>query len=126
MPCVEIKFKEDVVTAAHLYAAADRITEIVAHHFYTTPDNVSVDVMPQTRWVKNRKDVDIEVKASSDPEGRRREAVGTLAKALADWLQEYLKGIGINCATSALVQILAAGQYEYRVPRPDIERIQEK
>ena len=116
MPCVDIKFKENVVTGAQLYEAADRITEIVARHFCTTPDNVSVDVIPQTRWVKNRKDVDIEVKASSDPEGRRRQAVGTLANALADWLQEYLKGKGINCETSALVQILAEGKYEYRVP----------
>lgn len=116
MPCVDVKFKENVVTAAQLYEAADRITEIVARHFHTTPDNVSVDVIPQTHWVKNRKDVDIEVKASADPEGRRRQAVGTLANALADWLQEYLKGIGINCETSALVQILAEGKYEYRVP----------
>jgi len=116
MPCVDVKFKENVVTAAQLYEVADRITEIVAHHFHTTPDNVSVDVIPQTHWVKNRKDVDIEVKASADPEGRRCQAVGTLANALADWLQEYLKGIGINCETSALVQILAEGKYEYRVP----------
>lgn len=116
MPCVDVKLKENVVTAAQLYEAADRITEIVARHFHTTPDNVSVDVIPQTHWVKNRKDVDIEVKASADPEGRRCQAVGTLANALADWLQEYLKGIGINCETSALVQILAEGKYEYRVP----------
>ncbi len=116
MPCVDVKFKENVVSAAQLYKAADQITEMVARYFYTTPDNVSVEVIPQTHWVKNRKDVDIEVKASPDPEGRRRQAVGTLANALADWLQEYLKGIGINCETSALVQILAEGKYEYRVP----------
>jgi phenylpyruvate tautomerase PptA (4-oxalocrotonate tautomerase family) len=123
MPCVDVKFKEFVVTATQLYDAADQITEIVAHHFHTTPDNVSIDVIPQTRWVKNRKDVDIEVKASADPEGRRRQAIGSLANALADWLQEYLKGIGIKCETSALVQILADGRYEYRTPGSDLERI---
>lgn len=116
MPCVEIKFKENVVTGAQLYQAADRIAEIVAHHFYTTPENVSVDVIPQSRWAKNRKDVDVEVKASADPEGRRRSRVGLLANALADWLQDYLNGLGISCETSALVQILTEGKYEFRVP----------
>jgi hypothetical protein len=114
MPHVDVKFKEGSVSGDKLFRAADQIVALVARHFYTIEDYVSLEIIPQTKWTKNRKDIDVELRSSPDPEGKRQEAIGTMANTLADWLQVYLRELGIHCQISVMVQVFPVGTYEFR------------
>jgi hypothetical protein len=113
VPHIDIRFKPSVRPEL-LLDAAPQMAAIVGAHFAENPEYVSVEVVPQTRWTRNRKDVDVEVNASPDLMGVRAKAAKALTVALADFIANYLRGNGTDCEVSAWVRLFSEGVYEYR------------
>lgn len=117
MPHLDVRFKESIVDGQTLAKAMQELTVIVGKHFNEVPEYVSVEILPQTKWTLNRKDVDLELSSSPDDEGERVRSAEALAQELGNWMQEYLCQMKINCEISAWVRVFTAGYYSYHARR---------
>jgi hypothetical protein len=111
MPHVDLKFKADVVSGDLLYSGADQIIQIVAKYFNLQPQQITLEVIPQSHWTKNRKDVDLELSLNHDPEGKRLSVAKDLAKELTNWLKEFLIQEHIHCEISVWIQLFSSGVF---------------
>lgn len=116
MPHVDIKYKADIVSGELLNTLSGEITEIVGRYFCENPNYVSLEVLPQTEWTLNRKDVDIEVNSNPDKDGLRSKEAKNLADELGDFLMEFLSKKNIKCEISAWVRIFTVGEYVFKPP----------
>ena len=112
MPHVDIKFKENVVSGELLYSTADQITQIIAKHLKLQPQYITFEVIPQSVWTKNRKDIDLEVSLNHDSDGKRLSAAKDLSAELSGWLKEFLQQKNIRkCEISVWVQLYSGGVF---------------
>jgi hypothetical protein len=111
MPHVDLKFKANVVSGELLYSGADQIAQIIAKHFNLQPQQITLEVIPQSTWTKNRKDVDLEVSLNHDPEGKRLLVAKYLAVELADWLKDFLIQQHVHCEISVWIQLFSSGVF---------------
>jgi hypothetical protein len=111
MPHVDLKFNPNVVAGELLFLESEQITHIVAKHFNLQPEQITLELIPQSIWTKNRKDVDLELSLNHDPEGKRLRTSKDLAPELAGYLKNILQNNGINCEISVWVQLYSGGVY---------------
>ncbi|MBI5848511.1 MAG: hypothetical protein HZB31_11300 [Nitrospirae bacterium] len=115
MPVVDIKFKERVVAGHQLCGIAEDVARVVACHLDSLPEHVSVEIIPQTPWILNRKDIDIEVRLHLSSRSNQRPAIAELARALVNLAERYLAEQDITCSLSATIQVFQEGVYEHSV-----------
>jgi len=113
MPHLRILYKEEKVNGDILNNLVDELIGVVAKHFNENPKYVSADIISQSKFVRNRKDVDLELDASPDSAGQRSEAACDLSLELGKTLQVLLKKRGVNCEVSSWVRIFSKAEYAY-------------
>ncbi len=111
MPHISMIFNSIVVSGDLIFSASDGLALIVAKYLEKDPQQVTVEVRPQTTWAINRKDVDMEVSFNHDPEGKRVRISKALATELGEWMLRFLEKQGVHCEISVWIQIFGEGAY---------------
>lgn len=114
MPHLDIKFQPKIVSGELISNATEELTKIIGKHFQENPAYVSVEVLPQTSWIRNRKPIDMELNCDPDSESLRSSVAEELAIELAQFMKTYLKDNCIECEISAWVRIFQIGKYIYQ------------
>jgi hypothetical protein len=118
MPHISVKFDGRSLRGDQLDDVADDLVAIVARHWEEKPEFVSLEITPQSSFVRNRKTVAIEVDSSPDSDGLRASTAGVCAEELAQAVASRLAGMGLSGVNvNAWIRIFSVGEYR----RVDVE-----
>jgi phenylpyruvate tautomerase PptA (4-oxalocrotonate tautomerase family) len=112
MPHVDIKFRPDALDFEQLQPLLTLVAATVGSAFDEDPEYVSVELIRQSGYSVNRKDIDLELDGT--PTDQRIEALPRLAEALCEILDKHMKSLGMAGEVSAYCRLFGAADYSYK------------
>jgi len=113
MPHLDIKFQEKLINGNDLYKSIDDLKKIIGKHFNIIPDYISAELVPQSKWVSNRKPFDLELNCDPDNEGLRLSVCENLTEEISGFFKNFLQSQSIDCEFSVWVRIYSKGVYKF-------------
>jgi hypothetical protein len=113
VPRINIRYDSGLVDGKRLAGTMQDLAEMGARHYFTTPDQVVVELFEQSQFTIGHRTIDIEINALPDREGRRAPEIERFALDMTNYFAKWMHSNGVDGTVGVETRIFATGAFAW-------------